>query len=139
MKQEAKACAIQKKLGGVNSLGVNSPKTKNNSVSGSHQMFKHDGDNNAFDENDQLDEQYRKVIGAKETGNNLNTRTFSGPIVFSGQHNLQSNDCLLRQVTKDKQLSKNESQPPSNKDYMKMGRQINQKSSKLLQNQFNVQ
>lgn len=59
----------------------------------------------------------------------MNNRTFSGPIVYQmnsekeGQ-NKQSNDCLLRQINKDKkQLSKNESQPPSTKDYMKMGKQ----------------
>ena len=91
MKQEAKAQAIQKKLGGVHSQGINSPKTKNSSMSGRQQMFKHDGDNQTFDENDQLDDQYRKVIGinSKENGctngSNMNARTFSGPIVFSGQ------------------------------------------------------
>ena len=99
MKQEAKASALQKKLcggGGIGSIGVSSPKTKNSSISVSHyMMLKNDGDNNAFDEQDQLDEQYKKFIGMTQ-GGNMNTRTLSGPIVFSGQQNVQSNDCLLK-------------------------------------------
>lgn len=120
MKQEAKASAQPKKL------GVSSPKTKNHSVSG-NQMFKHDGDDTAFEigQDQLLDEQYRKVIGIPPE-RDMNARTLSGPIVFQQDNkagaNKQSNDCLLRQVTKDKHLAKNESQPPSNKDYMKGGK-----------------
>ena len=86
---------------------------KNNSLC-KKQMHKNNGDETAFDDSSyQLDEQNSKMIGTKDR--DMNNRTFSGPIVYQmngekeGQ-NKQSNDCLLRQISKDKkQLSKNES------------------------------